>query len=88
MISRPDFLSFLSMSTGMPRPLSATVTDCPSLCSVTVTSEAWPFMASSTELSKTSQTRWCSPAASDAADVHARALADGLQAFEDGEVFG
>ena len=34
----------------------------PSLCSVTTIATAWPFMASSTELSTISQTRWCRPA--------------------------
>src|SRR5882762_9349511 len=48
------------MSTGMPRPLSTTVTES-SACTVTLISSAWPAMASSTELSTTSQTRWCKP---------------------------
>ena len=43
------------LSTGMPRPLSATVTVSPSLCSCSVISVAKPFMASSTELSMISQ---------------------------------
>jgi hypothetical protein len=43
-------------------------------------------MASSIELSRISQTRWCRPA--DAADVHAGALADRLEAFENLDVFG
>src|SRR5260370_482986 len=48
------------MSTGMPRPLSATVTEL-SACTVTLISSAKPANASSTELSTTSQTRWCKP---------------------------
>src|SRR5437016_181773 len=48
------------MSTGMPRPLSTTVTEL-SACTVTLISSAKPAMASSTELSTTSQTRWCKP---------------------------
>ena len=62
MISTAGFLCVGWLSTGMPRPLSRTVTLVPSLCSVTSISSAWPFMASSTELSKISQTRWCRPA--------------------------
>src|SRR5712692_6480577 len=50
------------MSTGMPRPLSTTVTDS-SACTVTLISSAKPAIASSTELSTTSQTRWCRPIA-------------------------
>src|SRR5712671_6820597 len=52
--------SVACMSTGMPRPLSTTVTES-SACTVTLISSAWPAMASSTELSTTSQTRWCNP---------------------------
>src|SRR5260370_2870929 len=48
------------MSTGMPRPLSTTVTEL-SACTVTWISSAKPANASSTELSTTSQTRWCKP---------------------------
>ena len=52
------------MSTGMPRPLSATEIVLPSAPSVTTIREAWPFMTSSTALSTISQSRWCSPALS------------------------
>ena len=45
------FLCCLCLSIGMPRPLSTTVNDAPSLWSVTWILSAWPFMASSTELS-------------------------------------
>src|ERR1700730_12541885 len=48
------------MSTGMPRPLSTTVTLLSS-CTVTLISSQKPAIASSTELSTTSQTRWCRP---------------------------
>src|SRR6266436_1383352 len=48
------------MSTGMPRPLSTTVTEL-SACTVTLISSAKPAIASSTELSTTYQTRWCKP---------------------------
>ena len=50
------------ISTGMPRPLSWTVTD-PSRSSVTSTRVAKPAMASSMELSTISQSMWCSPRA-------------------------
>src|SRR5664279_5146709 len=52
--------SFGCISTGMPRPLSYTVTP-PSARSVTMMWSAWPAIASSTELSTTSWTRWCNP---------------------------
>ena len=45
------------LSIGMPRPSSSMVIDDPSACSVTQMFEAYPFMASSTELSRTSHTR-------------------------------
>ena len=53
---------FGCLSTGMPRPSSATVSDVPSACSVTAMVEAWPFIASSMALSSISQARWCRPA--------------------------
>src|SRR6187399_2482706 len=55
--STPDTFSFGWMSTGMPRPSSATDTEL-SLCSVTLISLACPASASSTELSTTSCARW------------------------------
>src|SRR4051794_9116244 len=61
MISIAGFLWVGWLSTGMPRPLSETVTLAPSLWRVPSIWSAWPFMASSTELSKISQTRWWSP---------------------------
>ena len=48
------------ISTGMPRPLSSTVTD-PSRPSVTSTRVAKPAMASSMPLSTISHSMWCSP---------------------------
>ncbi len=57
MISSADFFCFGCLSTGIPRPLSLTVILEPSLWRVTVISFAWPFMASSTELSTISHTR-------------------------------
>src|SRR3954467_7486087 len=59
-ISTPDFLYLALMSTGMPRPSSSTRHP-PSARSVTSIRVAWPAMASSTELSTISQTRWWSP---------------------------
>ena len=47
-------------STGMPRPSSATRQP-PSASRVTSIRVQYPAMASSTALSTTSQTRWCSP---------------------------
>jgi hypothetical protein len=47
-------------STGMPRPLSATVTE-PSALMATSTWVAWPASASSMALSTTSNTMWCRP---------------------------
>ena len=48
-------------STGMPRPLSTTSHE-PSGCNVTMILLQKPAIASSTELSTTSQMRWCKPA--------------------------
>src|SRR3984885_4352196 len=58
--SAAGFFSVACMSTGMPRPLSITVTLLSS-CTVTLISSQKPAMASSTELSATSQTRWWRP---------------------------
>ncbi len=57
------FFSLGCMSTGMPRPLSDTVTEL-SMCSVTLTRVQYPAIASSMALSTTSYTRWCRPRAS------------------------
>jgi hypothetical protein len=45
------------LSTGIPRPSSWIVIDEASLWSMTAMFEAWPFIASSTALSRISQTR-------------------------------
>src|ERR1700719_2889746 len=58
--SAAGFFSVACMSTGMPRPLSITVTLLSS-CTETLISSQKPAMASSTELSTTSQTKWCRP---------------------------
>src|SRR5262249_24375009 len=58
--SRADlFLNFGCGSTGIPRPLSVTVTK-PSASISTSMKLAWPASASSMELSITSAKRWCS----------------------------
>src|SRR5687768_8547623 len=62
MTSSALFLLVGCLSIGIPRPSSSIVIDEPSLCSVTHIFEAWPFIASSMELSRISQTRWCRPA--------------------------
>jgi hypothetical protein len=61
MTSSAGFLSLGWLSTGMPRPLSVTVAVRPSAWRVTWMVVAWPFMASSTELSTISQRRWWKP---------------------------
>src|ERR1700732_1496358 len=58
--SAAGFFSVACMSTGMPRPLSITVTLLSS-CTITLISSQKPAMASSTELSQTSQTMWSKP---------------------------
>ena len=61
MTSSADFgLNFGCGSTGMPRPLSVTVTK-PSGSISTSIQVAWPATASSMELSMTSAKRWCRP---------------------------
>ena len=45
-----------------------------------------PAMASSTELSTTSHTRWCSPVGPGRSDVHARAFADRVETLQHGDV--
>ena len=54
------FLNLGCGSTGMPRPLSVTVT-MPSAATSTSIQLAWPATASSIELSMTSAKRWCRP---------------------------
>ncbi len=53
----------LKGDTGMPRPLSTTLTE-PSGRSTTRMSSQWPASASSIALSTTSHTRWCRPRSS------------------------
>src|SRR5207253_9571374 len=50
----------LSLHDALPISLSTTVTES-SACTVTLISSEKPARASSTELSTTSQTRWCKP---------------------------
>src|SRR5690606_37052421 len=57
------------ISTGIPRPLSATVTDW-SAWMVTVTWVQCPASASSTELSTTSNTMWCRPVPSSVSPMY------------------
>ena len=57
------------MPTGMPRPLSVTLTEL-SACSVTLTSVAQPPSASSMPLSTTSYTMWCSPEPSSVSPIY------------------
>ena len=60
MTSTVGFFWVGCMPTGMPLPLSETRTP-PSASRVTSIRSARPARASSTELSTTSWTRWCSP---------------------------
>jgi len=57
------------ISTGIPRPLSVTVTDWSSWM-VTVTSVQWPASASSIELSTTSNTMWWRPVPSSVSPMY------------------
>ena len=57
------------MSTGMPRPLSRTVT-LPSPFSVSSTREAKPACASSTALSMISNAMWCRPEPSSVSPIY------------------
>ncbi|KKW47976.1 MAG: hypothetical protein UY98_C0001G0023 [Candidatus Kaiserbacteria bacterium GW2011_GWA2_58_9] len=60
-VSSAETFVFGWMSTGIPRPLSATRTRLPGRSAISM-SFANPPIASSRELSNTSQTRWCRPA--------------------------
>ena len=75
------------MSVGMPRP-SSTTWHPPSSRRVTSIRVQSPAMASSTELSTTSHTRWWRPFGPRRSDVHAGSLADRLEALQDGHVSG
>ena len=57
------------MSTGMPRPLSVTVTDSPG-CTITWISSQYPARASSMALSTSSCTMWCSPVPSSVSPMY------------------
>src|SRR5258706_11538095 len=57
------------ISTGMPRPLSETVTDS-SAWMVTTMRSQWPARDSSIELSTTSNTMWCSPVPSSVSPMY------------------
>ena len=48
------------MPTGMPRPLSSTVTESSARMTTVIVSQ-WPARCSSTALSTASHTRWCRP---------------------------
>ena len=58
--STVGIFSFGCLSIGMPRPLSATVTELSGCIHTSILSQ-YPANASSTELSTTSYTRWCRP---------------------------
>ena len=60
----------------------------PSLCSVTVISDACPFIASSTELSTISQIKWCSPAMPTPPMYMPGRLRTGSKSFQGDDVFG
>src|SRR3569832_1792080 len=86
MTSAADRPSSGCISTGMPRPLSDTVTE-PSPCTVTWMSVQYPARASSTALSPTSNTIWVQANAVICITyVHARALTHGVQALQDLDV--
>ena len=57
MTSSALWFVFGCLSTGIPRPSSVTVIEEPSSWSVSEIAEAKPFIASSTALSRISQTR-------------------------------
>ena len=87
MISSAGFLCFGCLSTGMPRPLSLTVTLSPSLCSVTDDLGGVAVHRLVDGVVDDLPDQVVQSRAAHAADVHARALADGLEALEDGDVF-
>ena len=86
-ISSALCLCFGCLSTGMPRPLSATVSAAPSLCSVTAIVVGVAVHRLVDGVVEDLPDEVVQPDGADAADVHAGALADGLEAFEDGDVF-
>ncbi len=76
------------MSTGMPRPLSVTVTASPFLCSVTRDGVGVAVEVFVDGVVDDFPDEMVQPLAVDAADVHRRPFADGLEPFEDGDVGG
>ena len=72
----------------MPRPLSVTVTASPLLCSVTRDGVGVAVEVFVDGVVDDFPDEVVQALAVHAADVHRRPLADGLQAFEDGDVFG
>ena len=86
--SRAGRLCLGCISTGMPRPLSVTVTASPLLCSVTVMASAIAVQVFVDGVIDDFPHEVVQPLAVHAADVHRRPLADGFEAFEDGDVGG
>ena len=78
---------FGCLSTGMPRPSSATVSDEPSACSVTTIDDGIAVHRLVDGVVEDLPREVVEPGGADAADVHAGALADGLEPFQDGDVF-
>ena len=72
----------------MPRPLSATVIVLPSACSVTTMFDGVAVHHLVDGVVDDLPEQVVQPGLVDAADVHAGPPADGLQALEDGDVFG
>ena len=82
MTSSADFLgNFGCGSTGMPRPLSSTLSQ-PLSSSETSMKVAWPATASSMALSITSAKRWCKRVGVGSADIHAGAAAHWLEPLQ------
>ena len=76
------------LSTGMPRPSSVMVIELPSACSVTAMFEAIAVHRLVDGVVEDLPDQVVQAGGADAADVHAGTLADGLEPFEDGDVFG
>ena len=82
------FFVFGWTSTGMPRPSSSMVIDEPSLCRVTRMFDGVAVHRLVDRVVERFPDEVMEAGAADAADVHAGALANRLEAFEDGDVFG
>ncbi len=76
------------LSTGIPRPSSWIVSDAPSLWSATAMFEAIAVHRLVDGVVENLPDEVVQAGRPDAADVHARPPADGLEALEDGDVFG